>query len=60
MAHPQTLVTDDLLGYTKSSANGTFQLIGSDSQIIRVDPMLKIYHDCKNQGVSRSLLRLKL
>ncbi|KAH7695277.1 TTR-39 protein, partial [Aphelenchoides avenae] len=41
--------SDDLMGYTKSGTNGTFQLIAAKAQLLRVDPVLKIYHDCKNE-----------
>ncbi|GMR31042.1 hypothetical protein PMAYCL1PPCAC_01237, partial [Pristionchus mayeri] len=40
---------DDLLAETQSNPDGTFQITGTENEIGKIDPILKVYHECNNK-----------
>uniref|UniRef100_A0A158R5Z8 Transthyretin-like family protein n=1 Tax=Syphacia muris TaxID=451379 RepID=A0A158R5Z8_9BILA len=44
-----TVDMDDLMAEGRTSANGTFELSGSETEITKIDPKLNIYHNCNDQ-----------
>ncbi|KAI6241044.1 hypothetical protein M3Y99_00416100 [Aphelenchoides fujianensis] len=40
--------SDDLMGKTKTSADGHFEVSGHTSEFTTIDPKINIYHDCED------------
>ncbi|KAK6044433.1 Transthyretin-like family protein [Cooperia oncophora] len=50
---------DDLLDEDKTANDGTFTLRGSESELLTIDPVFKIYHDC-DDGIKPGKRKVKL
>ncbi|GMR38981.1 hypothetical protein PMAYCL1PPCAC_09176, partial [Pristionchus mayeri] len=46
-----TFDPDDLMAEGVSSADGSFQLSGSEKENTKIDPKLNIYHKCNHNGI---------
>ncbi|KAH7697217.1 CRE-TTR-44 protein, partial [Aphelenchoides avenae] len=44
------ITKEHTLADTSSEPGGEFKLSGTDSSLLTITPVLKVYHDCNNEG----------
>ncbi|VDP08357.1 unnamed protein product [Soboliphyme baturini] len=57
LARGRDLISDDVMDKGKTDKDGAFELDGSADEALKIDPVLKIYHDC-DDGLTVSTERV--